>query len=123
VWIDDYLNGRTIYLIASPRCGFADADLVCIGPGWDAALQPIRLQIDNVGLPLCPLQACIDPNAEMIQKDQAGDLQQTQRAWERTCKALNDIASRHERSEPEPGANLGIVAPMDHRLGRFKVAA
>ena len=23
----------------------------------------------------------------------------------------------------EPGANLGIVAPMDHRLGRFKVAA
>lgn len=65
---------------------------------------------------------CIDPNAEMIQKDQAGDLQQTQRAWERTCKALEDIVKQLDRSEPEPGDNLGIVAPMDHRLGRFKVA-
>ena len=63
--------------------------------------------------------ACIDPNAEMLRKDAIGDLQQTRRDWERTCKVIHDLAYRHDRSEPDPGANLGIVAPMDHRLGRF----
>jgi hypothetical protein len=68
--------------------------------------------------------ACIDPNAEMQQRDAQGALDQaikdlarvsTQTAG-RALKQLNDALRPRD-----PGEGLDIVAPMDHRLGRFKV--
>lgn len=83
---------------------------VCIaGYGW-AALPPI------------PLQQCIDPNAEMQQRDAQGaldqaikDLARVSTQTGRALKQLNDALRPRE-----PGDGLDIVAPMDHRLGRFK---
>lgn len=58
-----------------------------------------------------------NPNADMIQKDSQGLLDQ---AIRQIAAAAQKPAPKASDAPREPGESLGIVAPMDGRLGRWK---
>ena len=66
--------------------------------------------------------ACIAPNAEMLQKDAIGIINGgPSKKLREQARSLTEMSRQLMKAlrDREPVNNLDVVAPMDHRLGRF----